>query len=465
MPDQYRCFLCGAEESSHWHIVTPATEQTLRPHYPETAFPSSGRICCAHFKPQHSRRLRGSIDDVVLKEQPRIDTYGLSPENAHLRKFRSDSPSRKPAALSRFAKLPRPQLGKRFRALKRINALPKAVKTMSPFDAYLNFLKKDSKHQAQRQFTGISELASFIDNLRSYALRPCTFPQFSRDIILTLHWLRKGTSKADLSLMTGHVERTVNGALARGIEVLLAWATERVKLLDIPDWINRCKNTEWWTGFKDHLVYMVDSTNVKILQPTDPLMQQETYNTHYHQNAWSFWVLVTPDGHICHVSGVEGAKIKDGTAWNESSICSDLEKKYPLQNRNTTWTHLKFVIGGDKAYKSINMPPSWRLMTTLTAKRMGDESATQVKDEEDGAVWTRPPVRKAYGEVPSDGTQVTVIHTEKLAAHRAVVERVFAAMKDWLILDAREWLFWNMDRVSSIITIIAALTNEYRSRI
>jgi hypothetical protein len=194
-------------------------------------------------------------------------------------------------------------------------------------------------------------------------------------------------------------------------------------------------------------------------------LQQATYNDHYHQNAWTFFTLVAPDGHICYVSEFDGAKAKDRALWDDSKVYEELEKKYPIADRQGQWSKFKFVIGGDKAYEWISMPSGWDVIVTQTARRPENGDMEILEESDLERKLSRAPDPRSNNSIPKDGSEVTVTYTPRLTPHRAVVERAFNAMYEWHILQAQDYLFENMANLRPLLTIIAALTNVYRKGI
>jgi hypothetical protein len=159
--------------------------------------------------------------------------------------------------------------------------------------------------------------------------------------------------------------------------------------------------------------------------------------------------FVTADGHICHCSPLFGGKEKDRATWDDSNIVAQLEEKYPFTDRKSAYSHYKFVFAGDKAYPNIEMPPGWTVLATTSAFDKTSLMHKEIEKTDDYIHCKRLAVPKAKENIPNDGTEVDLYFTAKLVTHRAVVERVFGALKSWKLLSSKSFTTTHMKLLES----------------
>jgi hypothetical protein len=97
--------------------------------------------------------------------------------------------------------------------------------------------------------------------------------------------------------------------------------------------------------------------------------------------------------------------------------------------------YIQCAIGGDKAYPKIARPPGWRVFVTMSA-------AANAEDEDIDGIFDA----------------ATTIFDPSIAGARSVVERVFARMKKYAIVEKPTSLREDK-RTEKVIRLVAALVN------
>lgn len=169
----------------------------------------------------------------------------------------------------------------------------------------------------------------------------------------------------------------------------------------------------------------VDGTVLPTWTPSNPKRRRNMWNNKHHMSAFTFFILVCPDGRIAYVSKVDIGSRHDKTAWDNSDIVSRLEEAYPEPTNG--WS---FGIGADKAYPNMHLPKHFEASIT--------------KSGEDGNVPKQPGVH----------------FTPKIAKHRSVVERTIGVIKSWGILNNIAAVSQSDCETEVLVHIVCALVNK-----
>jgi hypothetical protein len=214
---------------------------------------------------------------------------------------------------------------------------------------------------------------------------------------------------------------------------LAPWAREQVYFPLLSEW-HEMTPPGLWEEYKT-LFFFVDGTVIQIWKPKDSKTNQCCFSSKHNKTAWQFFVLVTPNGHISFVSHVKGGATHDKTHWNESGAPSQLEEKYGYLH------HTKMAIGGDKAYPDLKRPSNFECYVTMTADSL----------EESGV---------SFMTSSSTSNLSPYKHCPKIAKYRAVVERTFAALKQWHCLASVSFMSRiKLDELELLLLVLSALTN------
>lgn len=99
------------------------------------------------------------------------------------------------------------------------------------------------------------------------------------------------------------------------INCLYEWALTQISLPHASEWVGM--NTERLdTQYPGHLFFFVDGTVIPIYSPKDFQLQKKAYNSKHGFCAYSFFIMVAPNGRVVYVSLVNWGSFHDATAWN-----------------------------------------------------------------------------------------------------------------------------------------------------
>jgi hypothetical protein len=254
----------------------------------------------------------------------------------------------------------------------------------------------------------------------------------SARLILQLFFMKYVYAMSDalLGLFCAVNATTVGRWLAAVEDALQAWAADQVQLLSADAWETDCECLP--EVFGDSLVLFVDGTVIYTEQPHDVTLQRQFYSTHKHAWGWQFFILVTPTGRIVHVSDVNPANIHDSAQFNASGVVQKLADAYGHEVANK---YIECAIGGDKAYPKIARPPGWRVFVTMSAGANAEDEAI------DGVF-----------------DAATTIMDPGIAGARSVIERVFARIKKYAIVEKPTSLR-DDKHTEKVIRLVAALVN------
>ena len=226
-----------------------------------------------------------------------------------------------------------------------------------------------------------------------------------------LVWLKHGFAMTFLSHILQKDKTTVRRNFFKLIDDLQAWAKAQISWPSIDEWENASSHKLRF-AYPSTLFFWVDGTVVKVWSPKDMKSARTLYNAKHGYHAYSFFVVVRPDGHICYISKCLGGSEHDATHWNHSDVFDHLQMLYSHEIQGK-----QYSIGGDKAYKGIRRPENWQNHVTLTALTEEEESDDEDNEDMNVSWW-----------------KGNFIADPRIAPFRAVVERTIGAMKRWQIL-------------------------------
>jgi hypothetical protein len=167
--------------------------------------------------------------------------------------------------------------------------------------------------------------------------------------------------------------------------------------------------------FPDYYIFFTDGTVLELFDPIDPESHRWFWNTKHQMTAWSFFIVITPNGRIVYVSDVYGGSVYDKTSWNNSDINDLLKEKYGSAPTLIIGGRKKLAMSGDKAYIRQELPDGWFGLYTASAA---------AGDEDD-------PEYDANRALPDDPTRIC---NPEIAPFRSAVERAIMAIKRYRAL-------------------------------
>tara|TARA_R110002050_G_scaffold137528_1_gene261133 strand:- start:108 stop:1463 length:1356 start_codon:yes stop_codon:yes gene_type:complete len=310
----------------------------------------------------------------------------------------------------------------------------------------------------------------------------------------TLYLLRRGGSftmlhhlippKHRSTASSGDPTRTTRRWVRNMISSLRKWGegTKQIRLLNPKEWLADTKHASgnFAATFPGTLIYHVDGTLLKGLKPFDASVANTLFNSKHAAHGWQVFVIVSQMGRIVYLSSVEGGKLHDKTHWQRDGVPDVLYSYYnELKSYNSGEVTLsgrtyQCAIGGDKAYKCLQLPEGWKLFVTKSGENhdvdeeqrahdrgvsysgKGGKKDKKKKKKKNKKKKTLPPVTEKGTPLTVD-MEVSQEFCPKIAKYRSVVERVMAALKRWHILTTPELLSGNT--VEDIIFVVACLTN------
>ncbi len=182
-----------------------------------------------------------------------------------------------------------------------------------------------------------------------------------------LLWARQGCSFQELgfyisclgsvSCLTNLLDKdrtTAARRMEQWIDCVYPCALNQIQLQSLPLWILHTPE-ELREQFPNCLFFFVDGTILKMWTPDEAKLRRAAYNNKHGCFSWSFFIVVDAVGHIVYLSNLELGARHDATAWNMSTVVSELENFYEASE---PWV---FCIGGDKAYPNIDLPDNWEV--------------------------------------------------------------------------------------------------------
>ena len=271
------------------------------------------------------------------------------------------------------------------------------------------------------------------------------------------------------------------------ISSLRQWGKERklIKLLSGGEWLNDTRKASGGFGnhFPSTLVYHVDGTLIKGFKPSDAAVANALYNSKHGAHGWQIFVLVSQMGRIAYLSSVEGGKVHDKTHWEIDGVSDQLYSHYSalrfydkgeLKIRGVRY---RCAVGGDKAYKRLQLPEGWKLFITKSGENHDVDAEQRAHDR--GVPYSQKSlgrngngaegIKKKKGKEKckekklqketESGTPLNTdmdemqIFSPEIARFRSVVERVMKAMKRWRVLDKCDVLSAkNIEDMSSVFS-------------
>ena len=144
------------------------------------------------------------------------------------------------------------------------------------------------------------------------------------EFFMTLCRLRVGLFEEDLADRFGVHPSTVS-------RIFITWVNFLYfKFKDIPLWPTRAKVQQHMPeSFKKKYPttrVIIDATEVKVVQPSDPTEQQMTFSSYKNTNTFKSLIGITPSGAICFVSSLYSGSISDKELTRQSGLLPLLEK-------------------------------------------------------------------------------------------------------------------------------------------
>ncbi|CAN7946682.1 unnamed protein product, partial [Ixodes hexagonus] len=169
-----------------------------------------------------------------------------------------------------------------------------------------------------------------------------------------------------------------------------------------------------FTRFADTRV-VLDGTEVRVQKPSSLAAQRQTFSYYKHYNTYKAVVGCTPDGYICHVSKLWGGSVSDRAIVDESGLLEQLEPGDAVMV--------------DKGFKLNNIPSGVRVHIPCFRK----PGEPQMQEDE-------------------------LVHTQRVASARVIVERVIGRVKQFHILD-RPFPITMIDIAEQVFHVCCYLSN------
>ena len=153
--------------------------------------------------------------------------------------------------------------------------------------------------------------------------------------------------------------------------------------------------------------------------------------------------------------------VSDFTAKTSEKLL-EFYRKYSYNNGELDVENSRYrcTIGGDKAYKGLQVPEGWLLLLTKSAERHDVEEEMNAHNHGPNPKPKPKPKPKPRSKPKPAPQEVRVeeVYDAGVATYRAVVERVMAALKRWRVL-VTQYHLSNRNRAKKIIFVVACLTN------
>lgn len=320
-------------------------------------------------------------------------------------------------------------------------------------DEYLSDPDEKQRASHSRYYLGVTDFNSFYDVVFPYIGSIKVKSVGVRDALKwTLLWARRGLTWQGLALHSGIKKTTIRKVVKGVTSYLRAWADTMISFPSLDEWLASMP-VEMLTSkeLKGFLYFFVDGTVIEKADPFDHRVHRFLFNVKHNITAYSYFILVQPNGRITYVSMLRGGSETDKAQWNSSDVIERIKEAYP----DSHFEHLgedgsmdqvySFAIGGDKGYPGMDLPADWHAFITKTGLAVARAEA-------------------AKGELPLDfektGRNGFEHYLPEIAPYRAVVERSFGAMKKWLaLLNVPLMSKMGADEVEGLIVVVAALCN------
>ena len=240
-----------------------------------------------------------------------------------------------------------------------------------------------------------------------------------------------------------------------------------MKWLSPEDWLEDTKKASgsFTEDYKHHLILHVDGTVITVFSPADSRLAKCMYSHKHELHGWQFFITVTQTGRIVYLSSIQGGKLHDKTHWQldkTSEKLLEFYRKYSYNNGELDVENSRYrcTIGGDKAYKGLQVPEGWLLLLTKSAERHDVEEEMNAHNHGPNPKPKPKPKPKPRSKPKPAPQEVRVeeVYDAGVATYRAVVERVMAALKRWRVL-VTQYHLSNRNRAKKIIFVVACLTN------
>jgi hypothetical protein len=167
------------------------------------------------------------------------------------------------------------------------------------------------------------------------------------------------------------------------IDDLYEWAVSTIRFVPAEEW-REAHPKECRELFPECLFYFIDGTVLEINSPVDIKKNRAMYNSKHGICAWSYFIMVAPNGEIVYISPCELGSTHDSTAYDvamafppmkyedngdvvyrtDQSLVEQLGEQYAdgIKLDGNSYTP---CIGGDKAYPLIDVPKGMSFAVVL----------------------------------------------------------------------------------------------------
>lgn len=117
----------------------------------------------------------------------------------------------------------------------------------------------------------------------------------------------------NFSITEGHVSKVFTtwiNFLHQELKALTYFRTVLKTREKLPDSFHKFPNTR----------IVLDGAEVRTQKPSSLLAQRQTFSPYKHYNTYKAIVGCTPNGYICHISGLWGGSVSDRTILEESGL-------------------------------------------------------------------------------------------------------------------------------------------------
>jgi hypothetical protein len=245
--------------------------------------------------------------------------------------------------------------------------------------------------------------------------------------IVLLVWLRSGFTFSDLADMLHVTTATASNIVDRGLSALEAWSDSQVYLPTPEAWLASAQSMV--LDFPSFLMMFVDGTVLPIFDSHNTRGHRKNWSTKHNQTAFSFWILVQPDGRVAFLSKLYHGSTHDQTMWNRSQVAVTLSEFYNGSTVRIEGQEYHFAIGGDKAYPNIDVPDGWHVFVTRS------------------------------GESADNPTSSNFHATPFIAKYRSVVERTIGSIKQFKALLNVVAISWSTMRGGRMVKLACGIYN------
>lgn len=291
-------------------------------------------------------------------------------------------------------------------------------------------------------------------------------------LALCLVWMRRGYTFNGLSKLCGLGRTQTTKICKKILKRLLPWARLQISFPSLETWAAR-QDPEFAARYPNTYMFFVDGTVIRIYSYSIPVLRRMSWNPKHKFASKTFTILVSADGGIVFVTPVTMGKVHDRDAWNMSGVSRKLIEAYVEQMREIRGgADISLAICGDKGYPDIAVPELWKLYLTKSAEKeaiQGGELRMFVDWDENAELPPQPQFlpelleNNIFGPLPEFGFTKPGIDGAfldgKVAKWRSVVERVFASIKDFLILSCPDFTTWQDQNLEDVIFTVCAIIN------